>query len=295
MSACDIRPRKIADGLIFGEGIRWFGDEIILSDMLAERIVAIDPSTGAIRTIANIPERPNGLVVVGNGTVLVASMFDAKIMKIDIDGSVTEYADLGGLAPGYLGDMVMAGNGNLYVDEVSCRVFHGEPLAPVGQILLVRPDGSATPIMTGLAFPNGIGISPDGNRLYLAQTLASPPSLEVFNIARDGALTNRRLVAEFNQFVDGLSIDDEEGVWVCVPHEHTIYRVGSGGDRTHQVILEELEPIACTIGGPDGKTMAITAIEPLGDKDILEEMRSLSVRTSIFLAEVPFPKRLARP
>ena len=65
--------------------------------------------------------------------------------------------------------------------------------------------------------------------------------------------------------------------------------------QPHAVIIPGGEPIACTLGGADGRQMFITAIESLNGKNIFEEMMAKRVRANVWTAEVPFAKGSARP
>jgi sugar lactone lactonase YvrE len=291
-----LAARKIADGLVFGEGIRWRQDKIVLSDMLGRRVVSVDPSDGAITTLLEVKEQPNGLAVTDADELLVLSMFDRKILKCSTDGSVTDYADLSSIATGYLGDVVSDDAGNLYVDDVGSRVLHGEAPAANGRIIRVRPDGQAEVLLTDLGFPNGIVITADGKRLYLSQCLSQPPAIFQYDVEADGALSGGRRFVTPPGTTDGMGIDDADGVWACVAsNDAGVYRYDSSGALTHQILIDGYEPIACSIGGPNGRTMAITGIEALHGKNIFEEMRHNRVRAAVFLADVPFPKLRARP
>ncbi|RJF90274.1 SMP-30/gluconolactonase/LRE family protein [Sphingomonas cavernae] len=290
-----LTARRIAEGLLFGEGIRWRGDEIVLSDMIGERVVAVDPASGAIRTLFDQGIRTNGLVVLDDGSILVLSMYDTKVLKLAPDGAVETYADLSGVATGYLGDVVMHASGDLYVDDVGVRPFHGEPLKQIGRVILVKPDGSLSPVLENLSFPNGIVISADGRTLFLVQSFLSPPSITAFNIRADGSLGDPRPFATAESLIDGLTADDAGGIWACVPHENEIRRFDSGGEITHRVLFGNYEPIACTIGGPNGTVMAVTAIKSLEGRNIFEEMQAKKVRADIFTVDVPFANRLSRP
>lgn len=296
MAEVVLTAQKLASGLIFGEGIRWDGDRIVLSDMVGCRVVAVSLADGSVETLLDVPDQPNGLVVTDSGDLLVLSMFDRKILKRTRAGEVSVYADLSTLATGYLGDVVMDAGGTLYVDDVGSRVLHGEPPAANGRVIRVRPDGQMDELMGDLAFPNGILISADGKRLYLSQSLFQPPSIFEYDIESDGTLSGERLFVVPPAPTDGMGIDDEDGIWACVAAgDAGVYRYDRNGQLTHRVHIEGYEPIACSIGGPDGRTMAITAIEALHGKNIFEEMRARRVHASVFIAEVPFAKVKARP
>jgi sugar lactone lactonase YvrE len=292
----ELTARKVATGLLFGEGIRWRGDTIVVSDMIGRKVVRVDPSSGAIATLLDVPEQPNGLVVCDDGTILVLSMFDRQVLRLDNEGGTRLHADLSSLATGYLGDVVQDAQGNCFVDDVGTRVLHGELPAPVGKVILVRPDGSAETLLSDLAFPNGIVLSADGRTLYLSQSQATPAGIFAYDVEEGPRLTNERRLVTTDGPIDGMSIDDEDGIWACMlASDLGVCRFDQQGNLTHRIDLPGHEPIACSIGGSDGRTMCITAMESLEGKNIFEEMREKRVRSSIFLADVPFAKRLSRP
>ena len=288
-----ILANKIATGLIFGEGIRWNGESIVLSDMLGKRVVNVDVDSGEVATILEVDNQPNGLIVRNDGSLIINSMFDCKLLEYK-DGKAKTYADLSSLATGYLGDIVDDGRGGYYVDDVGARVLHGEKPAP-GRLIYVSPDREIKSVLEDLAFANGVVISPDGARLYLAETMTS--AIKVYDIGANGDLSQGKLAAEFSgeSRIDGMTMDGEEGCWACLLDTDKVVRISAGGERTHEVVIPDSEPVACTIGGPDGRHMYITAIEALHGKNIFEEMMAGRVRANIWCAQIPFEKGSARP
>ena len=289
----EIIARKLATGLLFGEGIRWTGRMIVLSDMIGRRVVQVDPVSGMVTTLAEVENQPNGLIALANGDLLINSMFDRKLLRL-CGGTLSEYCDLSALATGYLGDIVDDGKGGYYVDDVGARVLHGEKPAP-GRLIYVAPDRSVRVVKDQLAFANGIVISPDGRRLYLAETMIS--AIKTYDIGADGALGEGKLFADFSgtSRIDGMTMDGEEGCWACLLDSDRVVRVSRDGTRTHAVIVPDSEPIACTIGGVTGNQLFVTAIESLGGKNIFEEMMAKRVRANVWTATIPFGKGNARP
>lgn len=289
----EITARKVASGLMFGEGIRWRGQSLVLSDMLGRRVVEVDPYAGTVTTLLEVENQPNGLIVRPDGSLLINSMFDRKLLTLK-DGQVGEYCDLSAVATGYLGDIVDDGSGGYYVDDVGARVLHGEKPAP-GRLIYVTADRSIRVALDQLAFANGVVISPDGARLYLAETMIS--AIKVYDIQAAGVLGAGRVVADFSgeSCIDGMTMDAEEGCWACLLDRDRVTRVAVGGTRTHSVIVPDSEPIACTIGGRSGREIFITAIEALHGKNIFEEMMAKRVRANVWAAEIPFTKGQARP
>ena len=76
------------------------------------------------------------------------------------------------------------GRGNIYLNNSGFE-FPGGEFAP-GFIVLVRPDRSVRRVADGLAFPNGMAITPDNSTLIVAESYAS--ALTAFDIEPDGSL-----------------------------------------------------------------------------------------------------------
>ena len=289
----EIIARKLASGILFGEGIRWTGEAIVLSDMLGGKVIKVDPLSGQMTTLLELDNQPNGMVVRDDGHLIINSMFDCKLLEF-ADGQVSEYCDLSGIATGYLGDIVGDARGGYYVDDVGARVLHGEKPAP-GRLIYVAPDRSLKVVVDQLAFANGVVISPDGKRLYLAETMIC--AIKVYDIKQDGSLGEGKVWADFTgtSRIDGMTMDSEEGCWACLLDTDRIVRVAADQSQSHAIVIPGGEPIACTIGGHNGRQMFITAIEALDGKNIFEEMMAKRVRANVWVADIPFEKGAARP
>ena len=72
------------------------------------RIASCRGADGTAETIAHVPQQPSGLGFLPDGRLLIVSMRDRKVLRREFDGSLVTHADLSGLAPWYLNDMVVA-------------------------------------------------------------------------------------------------------------------------------------------------------------------------------------------
>jgi sugar lactone lactonase YvrE len=77
--------RTILDGLIFSECPRWYDDRFWFSDILDRKVIAVDPE-GNAETIAEIPGQPGGLGFLPDGRLLIVSMTDQLLLRLDPDG-----------------------------------------------------------------------------------------------------------------------------------------------------------------------------------------------------------------
>jgi len=190
-----------------------------------------------------------------DGTLLVVSMVDRRLLRVDDDGKTHEVADLSALATGPCNDMVVDGKGRAYVGNFGFDRHKGEPPRPTC-IVRVDPDGRVTRAADDLSFPNGTVITPDGRRLIVAETLGH--RLTAFDVAADGTLSNRRLFAQLDDcFPDGICLDAEGAVWVADARNPRVLRVFDGGRIERTVSTGDRPAFACMLGGDDRQTLFV--------------------------------------
>ncbi|MFP3408780.1 gluconolactonase, partial [Pseudomonas sp. SIMBA_065] len=75
-----------------------------------------------------VPHRPSGLGFLPDGTPIVVSSKNRRLMKI-VGTSIVEYADLSGVAAGDVNDFVIDRDGRIYVGNFGYDYDAGEPKA----------------------------------------------------------------------------------------------------------------------------------------------------------------------
>ena len=160
--------------------------------------------------------------------------------------------------------------------------FPGGEFAP-GIVALVTPDGSARQLADGVAFPNGMVVTPDNATLILAESYGN--RLTAFDIAADGSLSNRRVWADLDGgFPDGICLDAENAVWYAdVPNQRCV-RVREGGDVLQTIDLDR-GCFACMLGGAEGRTLFLVANEWAGPENMVGRAR----RGQVLIAKAPAP------
>ena len=172
--------RLLVDGLHFGEGPRWHDGRLYLSDFYDHAVKAVTMD-GEVTTVVEVPTQPSGLGWLPDGRMLVVSMVDRKVLRLEPDGLV-EHADLSGIATFHCNDMVVDAHGRAYVGnfgfdldgfvaEHGLRAALGEPGPPRATLARVDPDGTRARGGVGLRFPNGAVITPDGSTMIVAETM----------------------------------------------------------------------------------------------------------------------------
>jgi sugar lactone lactonase YvrE len=243
----------LVDGLTFPEGPRWHDGRFWFSDFYSHRVLAAD-GAGKLETVVGVPQRPSGLGWTRDGKLLIVSMLDRRLLRLD-GGRLTEVADLSALATGPCNDMVVDGQGRAWVGNFGYDRHRGEAQRTTC-IVRVDPDGRMTKAADGLLFPNGTVITPDGRTLIVGETFAH--RLTAFDIAADGTLSNRRLWAQIEGcYPDGICLDAEGAIWVSDPFGHRLVRVFEGGRVAREIDLAPRGAYACVLGGTDRRTLFV--------------------------------------
>ncbi len=246
------KPEVLLDGLAFGEGPRWHEDRLWFSDMHEHRVMTVDMG-GNAAVVCEVPTQPSGLGWTPEGLLLIVSMVDRKLLRLD-PGRLTEVADMSALATFHCNDMVVDAKGRAYVGHFGFDIFTSQERVPAS-LILVEPDGSVHEVADELRFPNGTVITPDGETLIVGETAGA--RLTAFDIAEDGSLSNRRLWAPTEGAVpDGICLDAEGGIWVASPRSAEVIRVLEGGEITERIPVET-QAFACMLGGPERKHLLI--------------------------------------
>jgi sugar lactone lactonase YvrE len=251
-------PKTLVDGFSFTEGPRWHDGRLWFSDMHAHQVHAVDLD-GNCEAIVEVAQDPSGLGFLPDGRLLVVSMRDRRLLRLDPEGLV-EVADLSSLATWHCNDMVVDARGRAYVGNFGFDLHNGATPTPAN-LVLVDSDGSARIVADELSFPNGSVITPDGATLIVGETFAS--RLTAFDIAEDGSLGNRREWARTPGAVpDGICLDAEGAIWVASPVSGAVLRVCEWGEVTDRIEVEH-QAFACMLGGPERRTLFLcTAASP---------------------------------
>nr|WP_198144356.1 SMP-30/gluconolactonase/LRE family protein [Parafrankia sp. EUN1f] len=280
------RPSPLTDGLVFAEGPRWRAGRLWFSDMHGEAVHTTTLDGKTTRVLALPGEKPSGLGFLPDGSALVVAMKRRALLRFapdgsssggsGTDGSFTVHADLADLVSDELNDMVVDATGVAYVGS-----YNTEP--GTGVIVRVTPDGSAAIAATGLEFPNGSVITPDGRTLIVAESKGR--RLTAFDLDDQGNLAQPRTVATTPDAApDGIALDAAGAIWAAFPLAQEFRRILPGGEVTDRISTGERMAIACTLGGDDRRTLFLLSAKNWS-ADALAGARTSVVET----LHVPIP------
>ncbi len=243
----------VLDGLAFGEGPRWHDGRLWFSDMHAHRVVALAES-GATETIVEVAAQPSGLGWDPHGRLLVVSMTDRRLLRVD-GGVLTTVADLYALAPFHCNDMVVAADGRAYIGNFGFDLDNRATPCSTN-LISVASDGTPRVEADDLQFPNGMVITPDGNTLIVGESMGG--RLTAFDIGVNGTLSNRRLWAQLEGAVpDGICLDAQGAIWLACPLSNRVLRVAEGGAVLDEISTGDRGAFACMLGGADRSTLYV--------------------------------------
>jgi sugar lactone lactonase YvrE len=272
--------QTLLSGLGLGESPRWHDGRLWFSNWVENEIAALDLE-GNSEVMVSMPSFPFCIDWLPDGRLLIVSGREGLLLRREPDGSLATHADLTPLNETPWNDIVVDGRGNTYVNNTGFN-FGVDEFAP-GLVALVGPDGAVREVADGLAFPNGMAVTPDGSTLIVAESYAS--RLTAFDIEADGGLSNRRAWAELDGGApDGICIDAEGAVWYGdVPNKRCV-RVREGGEVLQTIELDR-GCFACMLGGEDRRTLFMMAADWGGPASMGEGART----GQVLAAQAPAP------
>lgn len=232
--AADPFAKLLADGIVYGEGPRFRPSEqaVYFSDMQAHRVLKYDLATERTEVVCEVPDRPSGLGWLPDGRLLISAGAEKRqVLVFDAaTNSLETYVDLTSVTRVQANDMVVDPRGQLYAGNFGFD--HTDALACMSTTLVrVDTERNVSVEATGMVFPNGSVITPDGKTLIVAETFGG--RLTAFDIADDGSLSNRRVWADLGLPPDGICLDAEGCVWAAIP-QVGIYKTAGGVIRVRE-------------------------------------------------------------
>jgi len=273
---------QLAEGGGFFEGPRWHDGRWWVSDFYRQAVFTYT-TDGQEAQVLTVENQPSGLGWLSDGSLLVVSMRDHKLLRLDIYDRVEEVADLSHYAGGHLNDMVVDAHGRAYVGSFGFDLMaRAEPRN--ADLLRVDVDGTVTIAAGDLAFPNGSVITPDGETLIVGETMGN--RYTAWTIADDGSLSDRRTWFQQEGLApDGCCLDAEGHIWSADALANRCVRIAPGGGIVDTIPAPDgLGVYACMLGGDDGRTLLLCAAP-----DYYEQRRKVAREAVLLTTTVDVP------
>jgi sugar lactone lactonase YvrE len=239
------RPVPIGGDLKFPEAPRWHDGALWLSDQLGGHVLRV---AGGTTEVVVAVEQPSGLGFLSDGTLRVAVIEPPRVIDVTSGTISSDSADLATFGR-RLNDLVVDALDRTYVDVY--QNYRGEPDSA---LVLLDPRHGPRVVADGLAFPNGIAVTPDGATLIVSETYGE--RLSAFDVATDGSLDNRRVWAPLpGMHPDGLCLDADGAAWIANYLDGEFLRVTEGGTVQQRIAFPGRWALSCCLGGDDGRSL----------------------------------------
>jgi sugar lactone lactonase YvrE len=295
---CTVRPmaerelKPLHEGGHFFEGPRWHDGRWYVSDFYAHAVYTVGED-GRAEEVMRVEQQPSGLGWLPDGSLIVVSMRDRKLLRRAPDGSVSVHADVSEHCGGHLNDVVVDAAGRAYVGNFGFDLMTGAD-PEYAKLVRVDPDGSVSVAADELMFPNGSVIA--GDTLIVAETMGG--RMSGFTIAPDGTLTDRHVWAQISPTPamgplgemlaaggfapDGIALDSEGHVWAANAMGGPVGRIAPGGEIVDEIELPEgMGCFAVALGGSDGHTLLLCSAP-----DFAEHARKAAQEAVLFTTQV---------
>jgi sugar lactone lactonase YvrE len=216
--------------------------------MYGDTVRAFDPVSGELSVAAEV-FHPGGIGWLPDGRLLVVASEDRRIIEVGAGGNRV-YANLDGIVPGWLNDILVDADGRVYAGNFGYDLFAEEPRAT--NLVVIDPDGTVRTQPDQVLFPNGMARRSDG-RLVVAETFAK--ALTSFAVHSDGSLVRESSIDLGDTIPDGICIDAQDHVWAASVYGNAAVRVSPGGAIESVPVSQSA--FACMLGGDDRRTLYV--------------------------------------
>lgn len=197
-------------------------DGSVLTGVDDGRLLRVQPGTGEVEVLLNTGGRPLGLEWLPDGRLLICDAErgllaadldgdrDIEVLVDNVDHRRVRICNNAGVAP----------DSTIWFTDSSARFdldhYKGDLIEHRGTGRLIRrdPDGTATTVVTGLQFANGVALAPDGSAVYFAET----GSYSLSKIEVNGPNAGRVTVVQeaLPGFPDNISPGTDGMIWVAI-------------------------------------------------------------------------------
>ena len=252
--------RKLAGDMKFTEGPVWIprdGGFLVFSDIPADELKRWS-AKDHLATFRKPSHNANGNILDREGRLISCEHSGRRLSILDADGTLRTLVDrYEGKAFNSPNDVAVAADGAIHFTDPDYGLRGNS--SEIGGNWVFRYDpktGNVRAQVKDFDKPNGIAFSPDGKRLYIADS-GKPRHIRVFDVEVDGGVSNSRVFCIIDQGVpDGIRCDVDGRVWSSAGDGVRIY--DPSVKLLGTIAVPEVPANLC-FGGADRKTLFITA------------------------------------
>jgi gluconolactonase len=218
---------------------------------------------GGLTTFRKPSQNVNGNTIDWQGRLVSAEHSGRRVSVAEKDGPVkTIVSSYDGKKFNSPNDVVVKSDGTIWFTDPPYGLPKGEAKEQEGNYVF-RFDpktGKTTVVIKDSNMPNGLVFSPDEKKLYVADS-GEPKHIRVFEVKSDGTLDSGKVFCKIDKGgPDGIRCDADGRVWSSAGDGVHIF--APDGSLIGKILTPETPANLC-FGGPDGKTLFITAQKSL--------------------------------
>ncbi|MEM9453397.1 MAG: SMP-30/gluconolactonase/LRE family protein [Myxococcota bacterium] len=254
--------QPVATGFQFTEGPLWLASEgaLLFTDLAGDQIWRYEPGVGT-SLVRDVSGRfTNGMTFDINGDRIECQHATQQVVRVEADGSETTLAtEWNGVTLNSPNDVVVGPDGSLYFADATVGAFahlgnvQNMPLGFQG-LYRIDPEGVLHLIDDIFADPTGMGISPQGDMLYVSDW--GTGLVHSYPINPDGSVGPGSVLTDLTPQPDGMCLDMEGNIYVTT--NQGLHIMEPDGTPWGLLVLPETPASNCAFGGPERTTLYIT-------------------------------------
>lgn len=191
----------------------------------------------------------NGIRFDRAGIMFVADYTGHKVLRIELETrKITVHADEPRM--NQPNDLAISDDGTLWASDPDWK-------NSTGQLWRIDRNGDITRLATNMGTTNGIEVSPDGQTLYVNETIQR--NVWAFRIHSDRTISDKKLMHQFPDYgMDGMRADVDGNLYVTRHGKGTVAMLSPAGKLLREIDVLGSKPTNLTFGGPDGRTCYVT-------------------------------------
>lgn len=249
-----MRAEQVTPALAYhGEGPVWDAATGVVRwvDMLAGDLLMMEPDGGEVERV-HVGEVAACVVPRAQGGLAVAT--ERGFTLLAADGSSEVLPDVWTDQAVRMNDGACDPSGRFLCGSMG----YGAP-AGKGSLFRLDPDRTVHRLLDDVTISNGLGWTPDGTTLYYVDSPTRRVDAFTYDVEQ-GTMTDRRTAIDLRDLTgvpDGLTVDDEGGVWVALWGGGAVHRYLDGALDV-VVELPVAQVSSCAFGGPSLDRLFIT-------------------------------------